>query len=250
MPPIMGVEQRPDQQHQGQQPGNASNDQQAQERREQYVASVMEHIQRLSSPDRETIFDFRLREIGLLSGLEEAGVVPVPDFEVDEERWEGQLEKRRHVLTIMEIGAALQRYFPHVAHHLVTEEQTAQQGEQQASFEQRQAALLRYVESVPGVDIVQNAMFESVLDRRGVLSRLEEVGVLPVVINPNPYVEEYEQQETLDAILDDERITRWGDEHPADAEQFGMGLERREETTKYLYLGALLRRNFPELAPT
>src|SRR5688572_6012371 len=46
-----------------------------QERREKYIESVMRYIEVLQSMD-ETSFELDLQKTGLLSGLEQAGVIP------------------------------------------------------------------------------------------------------------------------------------------------------------------------------
>lgn len=74
------------------------------------------------------------------------------------------------------------------------------------------------------------AYVEWKLHKAGLLSRLEKVGVLPIVENPNPY----------DPELEEEQHEKWWEEHLEEGEEFRRNFEKREEILRYLYVGALL----------
>lgn len=75
--------------------------------------------------------------------------------------------------------------------------------------------------------------FENWLMLTGMLVKLEEAGIMPIVDNPNPFdtsAEELEQHE------------QWWKDHPVEAEEFARNCEKRNEILRYLYIGALLGR--------
>lgn len=73
-------------------------------------------------------------------------------------------------------------------------------------------------------------LFERDLDRLGLLSRLEDSGILPAVESPNPY----------DPRHDEQRHEAWWSEHPEKEAEFGQISEAREISLKYLLLGSVL----------
>ena len=72
--------------------------------------------------------------------------------------------------------------------------------------------------------------FELVLSEAGLLSELEDAGVLPVVEDPNPY----------DPELEEEKSEQWWQEHPEVEEEFSRMFEKRDEVLRLLYVGALV----------
>lgn len=79
-------------------------------------------------------------------------------------------------------------------------------------------------------------VFERDLASSGWLMRLEQVGILPVLENPNPFDPEMEEQQH----------EQWWEEYPNEEEQYGRNVERREDILKYLYVGTLLGRHLRE----
>jgi hypothetical protein len=72
--------------------------------------------------------------------------------------------------------------------------------------------------------------FETLLMLEGLLSRLEQAGIVPTVENPNPY----------DPELDEDQHERWWEEHLPEAEKFDRAVDRRNEVLRYLYIGATI----------
>jgi hypothetical protein len=246
----MENEQHQNQPNQGQDPEETrkvSNEQETQEQREKYIESVMEYIQRESHG--YSVFDGNLERVGLLAGLEERGVLPVvvrpSPYEPDDERYVQEFERRDELLKYMQIGATLQHFFPNVAPRLIQEEQTQAEVTQQAEQEQRKAALFcRYSDSKAMFAGV--VLFEEALERRGLLRRLDERGVWPgVPINPNPY--EQGKRLSMDELEEIERRTHWWAEHPEESKKFNRDVDKMVEAPRYMYIGALIARNFPNL---
>ena len=75
-----------------------------------------------------------------------------------------------------------------------------------------------------------SARFEIQLMVEGLLSRLEQGGVLPIVENPNPF----------DPDLDEDQHERWWEEHPQEAEVFNRAIDKRNEVLRHLYIGAII----------
>ncbi|MEW5957680.1 MAG: hypothetical protein AB1801_08155 [Chloroflexota bacterium] len=92
--------------------------------------------------------------------------------------------------------------------------------------EDRLAEAIRDIEK--GYD--PSARFETQLMLEGLLSRLEQAGILPTVENPNPY----------DPGLDIEQHDRWWEEHPQEAEKFDRLVDKRNEVLRHVYIGALI----------
>lgn len=97
----------------------------------------------------------------------------------------------------------------------------------------------RFFEYLEGVDYDVTVFFELRLKRAGLLAGLEESAILPTATNPNPYQPEVEE----------DQHEQWWAANPEEEETFTRTLEEREAILKYLYLGALLGRCFPELFP-
>src|SRR5206468_913908 len=117
-------------------------EQEAQGQRERYIESVMEYIKQLNEGGSPS-FEDALDRAGLLSGLEQAGGLPILDDSEDMDRFLRRAEQRGEILKTIEIGAALQRYFPHLAPLLVNEEQVLGEGVPIDLEEQRKAELFR-----------------------------------------------------------------------------------------------------------
>lgn len=81
--------------------------------------------------------------------------------------------------------------------------------------------------------------FEFVLARKGLLSQLEETGIVPVVLNPNPY----------DPDIEEDKCAQWWEDHAEEGEEFRDGLKKRQDVLKNLFIGAVLGRSFDELFP-
>jgi hypothetical protein len=79
-----------------------------------------------------------------------------------------------------------------------------------------------------GYDI--GAQFEIQLMVTGLLPRLEQARIIPVVENPNPYNPE----------LNEKSHERWWQEHPEQEEKFTRDNDKRSETLRNIYIGALL----------
>lgn|GEM_PF-3304959 len=75
-----------------------------------------------------------------------------------------------------------------------------------------------------------SARFEIQLMLEGLLDRLEEAKIVPIVDNPNPY----------DPDADEDEHERWWEEHPQDAEDFERSVDRRNEILTHLYIGAII----------
>lgn len=81
--------------------------------------------------------------------------------------------------------------------------------------------------------------FEIELEKAGLISRLEMLGILPRAANPNPY-NPLEQQKEHD---------QWTSKHSSDMEKFTQRFEKRNEIIKHLFIGAVLGHIFGELFP-
>jgi len=90
---------------------------------------------------------------------------------------------------------------------------------------------------IKAVNYATGVEFSLRLKDAGLLSELERSGWLPAVENPNPHDLQHEEQQH----------EQWWKDHPNEEEKFSRSFEQREERLKYLYLGALLGRQFPEL---
>ena len=75
-----------------------------------------------------------------------------------------------------------------------------------------------------------HARLETQLLLTGLLPRLEQAGIVPVIESPNPY--EFGD----DAV----KHEQWWENHPAEVEQFLEGVEKRDEVFRILYVGALI----------
>jgi hypothetical protein len=75
-----------------------------------------------------------------------------------------------------------------------------------------------------------SARFETQLMLEGLLDRLEEAKIVPIVENPNPY----------DPDVDEDKHERWWEEHREEAEDFERSVDRRSETLRHLYIGAII----------
>lgn len=85
---------------------------------------------------------------------------------------------------------------------------------------------LKEVQQIPAY----TTLFENDLDKAGLLSGLEELGILPVAQNPNPF----------DADLEEKQHEQWWDEHPEAAKGFHEILEKRLEILESLHIGAII----------
>jgi len=227
------------QHNQGQQPEevrSASSDQEAQERRERYIESVMEYIKHLNEGGSPS-FEEALDNAGLVSGLELAGGLPILDDSEDMDRFLRRAEQRDEILKTIEIGAALQRYFPHLAPLLVDEEQVLGEGVPIDPVEQRKAELFRILGGGWRTTIIGEWFFEEAIERRGLRQRLDAIGVWPVLVSPDPF----------DIDEEPEQSEQWGKEHPEEADKFSRDLHRDIKLRTELYIGALIARNFPGL---
>jgi hypothetical protein len=75
-----------------------------------------------------------------------------------------------------------------------------------------------------------SARFEIQLMLEGLLDRLEEAKIVPIVDNPNPH----------DPDVDEDEHERWWEEHPQKAEDFERSVDRRNEILRHLYIGAVI----------
>ena len=116
-------------------------------------------------------------------------------------------------------------------------DQLESSGSQQADPEQSNAlsdlrekilGVLQEVQQTPAYADI----FEFDLERLGLLSEMEELGIVPVAENPNPFSVE----------SDEDRHEQWWKQHPVEAEEFHRRSENREEILKHLYFGAILGR--------
>lgn len=64
----------------------------------------------------------------------------------------------------------------------------------------------------------------------GLLSRLEQARILPLVENPNPY----------DPPQNMDEHDQWWEQHPEEAMKFDMQVDKRNEVLRCLYIGALI----------
>jgi hypothetical protein len=73
-------------------------------------------------------------------------------------------------------------------------------------------------------------LFEIQLEQKGMLSKLEEIGLISQVSNPNPF------DPNAEAIEHD----NWWMQHPEDEASFGNSLEERRKALRQIYTGALV----------
>jgi hypothetical protein len=78
----------------------------------------------------------------------------------------------------------------------------------------------------PAIDLYIERQFE----RRGWLATLEQAGILPVVVSPNPF----------DPKQDEAAHTQWWQQHPSELEAFEEKQEARQAILKVLHIGALI----------
>ncbi len=249
----MGLEQRPDQQHQEPQPeeeAHSRGEQQAQAERQRYVDSVMGYIKRKRA-EGGILFEVALDRIGLSDGLEEIGIVTNP-FEKRGRQFERGLERQEQILADMETGAILQYYFPPLATRLVPEEQLQAEEAQQNLGGQCKAALFSKLRNGDAM-LAGEVAFERALERQGLRQQLSEIGIWPIVTNPNPYAREVEETvgqsggSLIDALEENEQVQLWWNKHLEESEQFSRVVQRDIDARKHMYIGALIARNFPEL---
>ena len=63
------------------------------------------------------------------------------------------------------------------------------------------------------------------------LSELENSGVLPMIINPNPH----------DPVMEPDQHDQWWREHQNEANIFSTAIEAREAAIKHIYIGLQMR---------
>ena len=73
-------------------------------------------------------------------------------------------------------------------------------------------------------------LVEVALSKVGVLQDLEEIGLVPVLENPNPF----------DIDTDEAAHENWWENHPAEAEQFERAYHLRERVLNAIYAGTVL----------
>lgn len=78
----------------------------------------------------------------------------------------------------------------------------------------------------PAIDLYIEQQFA----RRGWLATLEQAGVLPTLISPNPF----------DLELDEAAHIQWWQEHPRELETFEAAQQTRRTLLKVLHIGALI----------
>lgn len=98
------------------------------------------------------------------------------------------------------------------------------------------ASLEAKMQSLKGITPEDIAIFGLELHRSGILSRLEEMEVIPTAQDPNPHDFEIERS----------AHEKWWDDHPAEGARFERVWEARSSALKYLYIGALFGNLFPE----
>lgn len=95
--------------------------------------------------------------------------------------------------------------------------------------EDLQFIINRVNESFHG-DVMYPIYFEGQLEKSGVLSMIEDEGILPKVKNPNPF----------DLNLEEELSDQWWKEHPNEEREYQNSLEERYKTLRYILVGAIL----------
>lgn len=75
-----------------------------------------------------------------------------------------------------------------------------------------------------------SAHLETQLMLEGLLPRLEQAGILPIIENPNPY----------DPVINEAQHENWWEEHPYEGEIFERTVDKRNEVLRHLYIGALI----------
>jgi hypothetical protein len=93
------------------------------------------------------------------------------------------------------------------------------------------------VESLRQIKIEHAFEIESRLKQLGLLSHLENIGILPVPKDPNPYNYKNEL----------EKYNSWWDGHPEKEGKYVCDSDLRLEVLKCLYIGAILGHRFPSL---
>jgi hypothetical protein len=78
---------------------------------------------------------------------------------------------------------------------------------------------------------------EAQLRKLGLLRAMEESGLLPPDYCPNPY----------DPVENQEQHDHWWAEHPEEAAQFSLKKNARYQRAYYMFIGAALARQFPDL---
>lgn len=98
----------------------------------------------------------------------------------------------------------------------------------------REEHILKFIKSIDGGT---TTVFAGRLDKIGLLSHLEEAGILPTEVHPNPHDPDLELASFVD----------WGEQHPEFVEANEEAAERRSELLKYLLVGAIIGRHYPDL---
>lgn len=86
--------------------------------------------------------------------------------------------------------------------------------------------------SLEGINRESIVAFEVILDKAGLLTALEEIGVLPAIEIPNPYHQEHEAEQN----------EQWWTDHPTESEQFVAAFDERDTILRYLLMGAIIDR--------
>ncbi len=81
--------------------------------------------------------------------------------------------------------------------------------------------------------------FEIRLDELGLTTGLEEMGVLPVVHDLNPF----------DPELQQDAHTQWAEGHPKESKLFRQQIANRDQALRYIFIGAILGNVYKEIFP-
>lgn len=121
----------------------------------------------------------------------------------------------------------------------------AEAGENTKATTDRLREFLRQEYTFPGIDVYAETKFAQM----GLLSSLEQAGILPRAENPNPF----------DPAQAEAQHNQWWVEHPEAGTMFSQELAKRAEVLRCLHIGALIRemvgrpfyrgRDLPEIAP-
>jgi len=94
----------------------------------------------------------------------------------------------------------------------------------------KQRGMLNIIKGVYHGDIIKSLYFETQLRKSGLLSDLEQIGVIPIVENPNPY----------DPELDEGKNEKWALEHPIETETFEEAFEKKDKILRILLIGSII----------
>ena len=91
----------------------------------------------------------------------------------------------------------------------------------------------RFLKKILNTPLI-TTFFEAELEEKGLLSELEDMDIIPVVENPNPY----------DFGTELEAHEKWWEEHQELGEEFRKSMDKREEVFNLLLLGSILGHTF------